>query len=115
MKKMISYALISGLLCACDSTNTPPVFIDLEANETAILPFSNTSAPSTTVITLQALSTVDLYSIQINRGECPLFKGQSPSSHLEYGQKIQVSAHCDVLDIREITVNSRDGNFIFNF
>ena len=110
MKRLISMVMMCAWLCGCDSQ--PPVFVDFE--ELQPNNFFSSSTPKTQ-ISIQALETIKIYSLQVNRGHCPMIHSRIPHAVLQYGQKASAIVACEELDIREITVNTDQGVFTFNF
>ena len=110
MKRLISMLMMCVWLCACDSR--PPVFVDFEALQPNDV---FTSSRSETQISIQALETIKIHSLQVNRGHCSLIHSHIPHAELHYGQKVSAVVACEELDIREITVNTDQGMFRFNF
>lgn len=104
-------------LSACGLNESTPISVNINLEENPAYQYQGEyAALYYNYIHIQ--STVDqvrINRVSINRGNCPISFGVYQNPNLKFGQVMKAVLGCDMEQVREVTVDTDQGEFTFNF
>jgi hypothetical protein len=117
MKKIFGILYMLWGLSACSTHQSAPISVNINLEENPAYQYQGEyAALYYSYIHIQ--STVDQISINrvsINRGNCPISFWVYKNPNLKFGQEMKAVLRCDMEQVREVTVETDQGEFTFNF
>lgn len=117
MKKIASILCIIWGLSACRLDQSAPVSVNINFDENPAYEYQGQYAPMF-YSHIHIQSTVDqvrINRVSINRGNCPISFWVYKNPNLKFGQEMKAVLRCDMEQVREVTVDTDQGEFTFNF
>ena len=116
MRKTFGLILITWSLSACGLNQPAPITVNIEVKENPAHQYFSYASMYQSIIEIQ--STVDQVQVNrvlINRGNCPISHWRQKNPNLKFGNAMQAVLSCDMEQVREVTVDTDQGEFTFNF
>lgn len=115
MKKIVSTLCVLWGLSAC-SSQSAPIAVNLEVKENPAHQYFSYESMYQSIIEIQStVDQVQVNKVLINRGNCPISYWLYKNPNLKFGYAMQAVLSCDMDQIREVTVETDQGEFTFNF
>lgn len=113
VKLLLSTLFLFGLT-ACSASPKAPVELSFS---TEPAPNNYYTFPYVSYLNVQAVAdAVHVKKIIVNKGNCPIYawSGNGRNPHLKFGQSLQASLKCQDTQVKEVTVETDQGDFTFN-